>query len=273
MHSNETGIIKWIVLGIVAIFALVTIFASFEVIDEGERGIITRFGEVSRIENPGVAFVFPFVYDIQIISIRTTKNEVQSTASSKDLQDVTTVLAVQYNVQPDPDVITNIYSNLGLNFKNTIIAPAIQEATKSASAKFSAEELITKRQEVKTTILGVLKERLAIEGIVVTNVDIIDFKFSSSFNNAIEAKVKAEQEALREQNNLERIKFEAEQRVVTAQAEAEKIRIEAQALKFNGKDLIEKIRAEAQLEAVKKWNGVLPTTMIPGQTLPFINLK
>ena len=118
-----------------------------------------------------------------------------------------------------------------------------------------------------------MRNRLTREGILVTNVDIVDFKFSDSFNHAIEAKVKAEQDALREKNNLQKIKFEAEQKITAAKAEAEKIRIEAQALKANGKDLIEKIKVEAYLEAVKKWDGRLPQQMIPGQTVPFINIK
>lgn len=274
VRTNNNGkIVKLMVMSVLAIFALVTILSSFEVVKEGERGIVTKFGEVERIVNPGVTLVLPYIYDIETISVRTTKDEVSSSASSRDLQDVTTALAVQYNIKPDEGVIKGIYSELGLNFKNTIISPAIEEATKSASAKFSAEELITKRSEVKDEILGDLKERLVSYGILVTNVDITDFRFSASFNQAIEAKVKAEQEALREKNNLERVKFEAEQKVVAAEAEAEKIRIEAQALRANGEDIIAKIEAEAKLEAVKKWNGVLPTQMIPGTAVPFINLK
>lgn len=273
MKNYDIGLLSRAAVAVIALFFLVIFLSSFEIIDEGERGIVTRFGEVARIEGPGFTFVMPFVYDIQPISVRTTKEEAQTTASSKDLQDVTTTVAVQYNVTPAEENIRYIYSTLGLNFVDTIIEPAIQEATKSASALYSAEELITKRQEVKNEILRALKDRLSLEGINVTNVDIVEFTFSKSFNQAIEAKVKAEQEALREKNNLERIKFEAEQKIVAAQAEAEKIRIEAGALEANGDDLIRKIEAEAYLEAVKRWNGELPNQMIPGQTVPFINVN
>lgn len=273
MINLDKSIFKSMGIAIFSLFAIVVLLSSFEIIDEGERGIITRFGEVSRIATPGVTFVMPFVYDIKVISIRTTREDAMTMASSRDLQDVTTTIAVQYNVEPTEEKIRYIYSALGLNFKQTIIEPAIQEATKSASALYSAEELITKRHEVKDKILQTLKNRLAVEGIVVTNVDIVEFKFSSNFNNAIEAKVKAEQDALREKNNLERFKFEAEQKIVAAQAEAEKIKIEAEALRFNGDEIIRKIEAEAYLEAVKRWNGVLPTQMIPGQTVPFINIR
>jgi regulator of protease activity HflC (stomatin/prohibitin superfamily) len=241
----------------VALFVITIVSSSFEVIDEGERGIITRFGEVSRIASPGVTFVMPFIYEIRTISIRTIREDATTTASSRDLQDVTTTVAVQFNVDRSEEKIKYIYSALGLNFKQTIIEPAIQEATKSASALYSAEELITKRHEVKDKILETLKLRLFNEGINVTNVDIVEFKFSSSFNRAIEAKVKAEQDALREKNNLERIKFESDQKIVAAKAEAEKIKIEASALRENGEDIIEKIKAEAYLEAVNVFYSLL----------------
>lgn len=273
MNNLDKKIFNNIGKAVIGLLVISTLFSSFHVVDEGERGIVTRFGEVSRIANPGVTFILPFIYDIKLISIRTTKEEARTTASSKDLQDVTTTVVVQYNVNPTAEKVTYIYSALGLGFKDTIIEPAIQEATKSSSALYSAEELITKRHEVKNKILETLQDRLKDEGILVTNVDIVSFKFSDSFNLAIEAKVKAEQDALKEKNNLERVKFEAEQKVVTATAEAEKIRIEAQALKFNGDDIIKKIEAEAYLEAVKKWDGKLPVQMIPGGTVPFINLR
>ena len=245
----------------------------FENVQEGERGVITRFGEVTRVAQPGMVTVLPFVYSIEPMSVRTTKLTVNATASSKDLQDVTTQLAVQYNIVATDENIIKTYSEFKDDIELIIIAPSIQEAIKSATAKYTAVELITKRQEAKKDIFEALKTRMDSQGVVVSNVDIIDFKFSASFNQSIEAKVKAEQDALTAQNKLEQVKFEAQQSVEKAKAESEKTRLEVEALRTGGDDIIEKIKAEAQLELAKNWNGVLPTTMIPGGAVPFINLE
>lgn len=137
---------------------------------------------------------------------------------------------------------------------------------KASTAKFSAEELITKRAEVKDSITQTLAERMQKVGILISNVSIIDFDFSKSFNNAIEDKVTAEQEALAQKNKLEQVKYEAEQRVAQAKAEAEAIKIQAQAVTSQGgADYV-------KLKWIEKWNGVLPSTSL-GEGTPMINIK
>lgn len=267
------NIIKVIVLGLVGVFVLTTILSMFENVQEGERGVVTKFDRVVRVAQPGMNTVIPFIYDIKPMSIRTTKLEVNATASSADLQDVTTKLAVQYNLIPTDDNVIAVFTEYKLDVAEILIAPAVQEAIKSATAKYTAVELITERQEVKKEIVLALQQRMAGEGIAVTNVDIIDFSFSKSFNQSIEAKVKAEQDALTAKNKLEQVKFEAQQAVEKAKAESEKTRLEVEALRSGGDDIILKIRAEAQLELAKKWNGVLPTQMIPNGAVPFLDLK
>ena len=272
MNSNEKRVVK-IVVWIFILIALITVaFASFENIQEGERGVVTRFDKLVRIEEPGIVVVPPFVYDIIPMSVRIVKLEAHSEASSKDLQDVTTDLAVQYQVIDTVENITRIFKVYKSDIDKTVVEPAIQEATKSATAKYSAEELITKRPEVKKDIIETLAKRLELEGLRLSNVDIVNFRFSPAFNQAIEQKVKAEQDALTAKNKLEQVKYEAEQKVAKAEAEAKRIELEALSLRANGEDIIAKIIAEAQLEAARRWNGVLPQQMIPGGTIPFIQL-
>ena len=146
-------------------------------------------------------------------------------------------------------------------FKERLIDPSVQEAVKAVTAQFTAEELITRRAEVSIMIKEMLSERLVNRHILVDEFNIVDFNFSPVFNDAIEAKQKAEQDALKAQRDLERIKIEAEQKVTEAQAEAESQRLQRETIT----DTI------LQLRAIEKWDGVLP--QVTSGAVPFIDLK
>ncbi|MDP2654909.1 MAG: prohibitin family protein [Candidatus Omnitrophota bacterium] len=208
----------------------------------------------------GFHFINPF-WSIQHYDIRTQKVEADADAASKDLQSVTTKVAVNFRVSEDK--VRALYQETEGKYERTLIAPALQEAVKAATAQFTAEELITKRTEVKDAMRAALAAREAMRFFVVEDVSIVNFSFSTSFNEAIERKVTAEQDALAAKNKLEQIQYEADQKVVTAKAEAESLRIQSEAL-ANNASLIE-------LEAVRKWNGVLPAYMM-GNTVPFVNV-
>ena len=186
-------------------------------------------------------------------------------AASKDLQNVAAVIALNYNLMPDK--VNVLWKEIGSQYKERIIDPAIQEAVKAVTAKYTAEELVTKRSEVRDLIKTTLRERLVKEYVLVSEVSIVNFDFSQSFNQAIESKVTAEQNALAAKNKLEQVKFEKDQRIAQAQGEAEAIRIQAQAITQQGGENY------VNLKAVEKWDGKLPTQMIPNATLPFLNLK
>jgi regulator of protease activity HflC (stomatin/prohibitin superfamily) len=114
--------------------------------------------------------------------------------------------------------------------ESRLISPAIQEAVKAATAKYVASQLITERVKVKSDILAPLKDKLEPRGIKIIDLNIVNFQFSAAFNQAIESKVRAEQDALAEKNKLEQIKFQAQQQIESAKAEAEKIKIQAEAI-------------------------------------------
>src|SRR5690606_31142153 len=145
-------------------------------------------------------------------------------------------------------------------YETNVIRPAVRDTVKTAASLYTAEQLVTQRASYTDSVNVQLSERLAPYNVAVERVNITNFKFSDSFTQSIEAKVTAEQEALKAENDLARVQFEAQQQVEKARAEAEAIRIQAQAVtQQGGKDYV-------QLKAIEKWNGTLPQQMIPGAT-------
>ena len=249
----------WFKVAIVAI-VVITFFSFAYTIPEGYRGVLITFGKVSGIVDPGLHVKFPFVQRVKRFEVRTQKYETDAQSASSDLQQVKTTIAVQYFVNPEE--VDNLYGQYGMEYRKRIIYPAVQEVVKSSTAKFTASELITKREEVKELIVSGMTDRMDKVDINVQNIDITDFQFSEAFSQAIEEKVKAEQDALKEKNRLERVKFEAQQKIETAMGEAERIRLESTALR-NSPELLEKMRVEVFKEV---WDGRLPVIIIGGGT-------
>lgn len=232
-------------------------------IGAGERGVLLRFNAVTgRILGEGLYFRIPVVERVVVMDIKIQKEMAEASAASKDLQTVHSNVAINFHI--DPNRVAGIYQEVGVEYKERIIDPAMQEGVKAITARFTAEELITKREMVKDEVKNLLREKLQPRGILVDEFNIVDFGFSSSFNSAIEAKVTAEQQALAAKNKLEQIKFEAEQRVAEARGKAEAIRVESDALRSNPQIL--------ELRALEKWDGVLPQVTGTGG-VPFINLN
>ncbi|MDB9776015.1 prohibitin family protein, partial [Vicingaceae bacterium] len=201
-----------------------------------------------------------------IIDVKIQKVVTDAKSSSSDLQDVDMAVALNYNIIPENANI--VYQTIGTDYKSRIIDPAIQEVMKAVSARYTAEELITKRPVVSSEMREALKERLLEANISVVAFSIINFSFSQTFTDAIEAKQTAEQNALKAKRDLDRIKVEAEQTIAAATAEAEALRLQ----KMNiSPDLIELRRIEAELKAIEKWNGVLPGVTGSG-AIPFIGV-
>lgn len=265
MENYKTYLWFVIPIGILVALGILMLINPFFIISAGERGIVMKWGNVDRVMSEGIHWRTPIVEEVEEIDIKTQKEEVKATAASKDLQNVTTVVAMNYNLLPDK--VGELWKTIGEDYKIRIIDPAIQEAIKAATAKYTAEELITKRETVREDIKTVLIERLQKEFIVVTEISIVDFQFSQSFDNAIESKVTAEQNALAAKNTLEQSKYEAEQRIAQAKGEAEAIRIQANAINAQGgEDYV-------KLKAIEKWNGMYPTQYWGSTSgIPLINI-
>lgn len=262
--------IRYIKLGVggVALFlaiVLILINLPIVVVNAGNRGVVfsNTSGVQDRILDEGVHFRIPFVESVKELSVKVQKNEVQAAAASKDLQTVSAHVVVNWHL--DPNRVNKIYQNIGTekDVFERVISPSVNEVLKAATAKYTAEELLTKRAQLKFDVDQALKVRLADYHIALNDVSIVNLDFSPEFNKAIEAKAAAVQNAQKAQNDLARIKIEAEQRVTTANAEAEAIRIKASALKENP-DLV-------NLNAVEKWDGKMPH-YFGGGVLPFLNV-
>ena len=272
MRNEETfrggKLAAYIVFGFIA---LIVFFGSFGTIDAGERGVKTRFGAVVGLVEQGLFFKLPIIEQVHHMNVqtKTVKYELEDPlfSASKDLQDVK--ISVLLNYRLDPAQVQTIYQQYGtvLQYEERIVRPAVRDTVKAVSAQFTAEELVTKRAEFTDTVVRVLNERLADKYVTTERVNITNFEFSKSFSEAIEAKVTAVQNAEAAKNKLEQVKFEAQQTIEKAKADAEAIRISAAAINSQG-------GAEfVNLKAVEKWNGILPVQMIPGGSVPFLNVK
>lgn len=245
-------------IGLIVALALVLLLNPFVQVSTGERAVVTHFGAVSGELGPGIHWLTPITTGAVVMNVQTQKEQTTATAASKDLQQVTAEIAVNYNV--DPTKVTDLFTKVGTSYKSTIIDPAIQEVVKQVTANYTAEELITKRTQVTADMEEALTTKLLPTYINVTAVNVTNFDFSAQFNTAVESKVTAQQNAQAEQNNLTAAQFKAQAIKITSEA-------------ANNEKYIQLQQLEVEKAAIAQWNGVLPTQMIPGATLPFINLS
>jgi prohibitin 2 len=263
-----------LLLGIAtAAVIIIVISQSTVVVPAGHRGVVLYLGAVEdRVLSEGFSFILPFVEHAVLLEVRTQKYQAPATASSQDLQLVSTEVALNYHL--DPKIVNDIYQTLGEDYPDRIIAPTIQESVKASTAKFVAEELITKREEAKARIGDVIRTTLVARGIITEQVFITDFQFSDDFVKAVESKVVAAQEVLRESNILEKVRIQAQSReaeaigignakIAEAKGESEAIKIINEQLKQNPDYL--------RWQAIENWNGELP--MATGGTFPFIDIS
>lgn len=280
-HLTRIAIVT--IIGIIVI--AIVLGSSIKIVQAGDRGVLLRFGAVdtSASLDEGIHFVTPFRDNIIVMEVRTQKTVESAASASKDLQDVRTEVALNYHVSPENAQI--VYQQLGFDYSARVINPAIQESVKQVTARFNAEELITKRETVKTEIEQQIKQRLATYNILVETISITEFKFSDQFTRAVEAKVEAEQRALQANNELRRIEIEAQQAEAKAIgdqkaniARAEGLR-QANILEAEGEAAAIKIIDEQlrnnpnYLEWLKtqRWDGKLPLVIGEGAT-PFIQI-
>jgi regulator of protease activity HflC (stomatin/prohibitin superfamily) len=261
-------LIRKILIGVAAVAALVLLWSSTVVVSAGERGVLLRFGAVTgTIFEEGLHFKFPFADRVVLMSTQIQKYTAPATSSSKDLQVVTTEVTLNYQLMGTE--VGEVYRTLRQDYENRVIQPFIQEAVKSTTANYNAEELITQRPAVRTALQNEMSERLAPRGIDVVQLSITDFQFSEAFQQAIEAKVTAVQQALEAENALRRVEFEAQQSITQATAEAKGLELQKAQIT---PDLIRLRQIEVQRTAVEKWNGVMPSVVTSGGPVPMLDV-
>jgi regulator of protease activity HflC (stomatin/prohibitin superfamily) len=288
MNDFPNSSAKFLVPIAILLVAAFAIFSAMTVIvQSGNVGVITTLGAVQPNALPeGFHFRKPFIDSVQQIDIRLTASHAQATAASKDLQSVTTQVTMQYSL--NGALAPQIYQRIGLLSKvsASLVEPAIQECVKGVTAKFTAEELVTKRELVKQQIQdalshfinNTLREKGLENAVNIANLAITDFNFSPEFNRAIEAKVKAEQMALQAKNEkimrVTQAEASAEERTLAASAEAfsTEVQSKARADAIQREALALKQSPEIiQLRSIEKWDGVLPR-ISGGGVVPFLNV-
>lgn len=262
------GIEKKIII-VAILFAIIALIASsVGVVSAGQRGVLLRFGAVTgTIKNEGLYFKIPFVEQVVLMSTQIQKYSALASASSKDLQVVTTEVTLNYQLEASK--VGEIYRNMRQDYEHRVIQPFVQEAVKSTAANFDAEQLITQRPRVKADLQNLMSAKLAPLGIKVVELSITDFRFTQVFQDSIEAKVKAVQQALEAENALKRVGFESQQAVVKATAEAKGLELQKAQITDQ---LLELRKIEVQRAAVEKWNGVMPSVVTSGGPVPMLDV-
>ncbi len=259
---------KAIAAAVVVIAVVFVLGGALGTVGAGQRGVLLRFqAPTGEIKEEGLYYKIPFVEQVVLMSTQIQKYTAPASSSSKDLQVVTTEVTLNY--QLDASSVTKIYTDLRQDYEDRIIQPYIQEAVKSTTANFDAEELITQRPKVKDELQNLMAEKLRPLGIGVVQLSITDFQFSPAFQESIEAKVRAVQQALEAENALKRVEFEAQQEITRAKAEAEGLRLQKQQITAQ---LLELRRIEVQRTAVEKWNGVMPNVVTSGGPVPMFHV-
>ena len=274
--STEVRVGRIVGVSIAGIIGLITLFSSFTKLNPGYTGVRVILGAVQESTfEPGFHLMTPYIETVVKMDNKVRKTEVKAASTSKDLQAVSSTLAINYHLSKEKSV--DMFKSVGLTYEDTLLQPAIQEATKSIMAQYKAEELIKNRAEVSVAIMDEISRKMNGYGIMIDEFNITDFDFSQAFNDAIEQKLVAEQ-------NKIKAATENEQRVAAAEADAAEAKAraegEAEAARVKAEGEAAAIRAKAAAEAeaneqirksitnelidynrIEKWNGELPNIM------------
>lgn len=250
--------------GSIALVLAAIFFKPFTIINAGERGVVMRFGKVQEtVLDEGIHPIIPIVTTVKPLNVRVQESSFHADAASKDLQKVTTEISLNWHI--DPAKVNKVYQQVGNQQQiiTGIITPAVSEVLKAATAKKTAEQIITERTTLKEEIDEQLENRLANYGLVVDDVSLVNFAFSPEFSKAIESKQIAEQEAKQAEFIAVRASKEAIAEVNRAKGQAEAQRLQRLTLT---PELLQK-------QAIEKWDGRFPTVMSGNGTLPLININ
>ncbi|OGR99147.1 MAG: hypothetical protein A2016_04405 [Elusimicrobia bacterium GWF2_62_30] len=263
MEKDFTG--KLLVPVIVVALVLMSL-SSFFIISPGEVAIKTRLGGIVDSYSEGMHFKLPLIEGITKFSIQIQRADIKTQAFSKDLQTMNAHLVVNHRIQKQ--TVVSIYRNLGPGYVANIVDPAVQEVFKAIAARYSAEKIISDRNQLVEELNVAVKDRLSKNEIIVTDISVTDLDFTDQFLKAVEDKQVAEQQAKMSEKLVEKAKRDAESQIAKSRGEAEALRMQREQVTPS---LIELRKVDAQLKAIEKWNGVLPGYV--GGGLPFISIE
>lgn len=274
LQALVTRFKKVALIGGAGLLALVLVFGSYGKVGPGERGVMVTMGKTgAEVLGEGPHLKLPFVSEIRTMSVKIHKSQDRTEAATKDIQTVTAVIAVNWTVNPDS--VGRMMREVGdeTSIENNIIAPAVSEVLKAATAKMTAEEVLTRRIELKTSIDESLISRLTTYGLVIKDISLVDLSFTHDFNKAVEDKQIAEQEAKQAEYVAQKAiqsakaqvnsaKGQADSNLLVAEAEAKAQLIKARAQAEGQKLLKENLTKDVlALEYLKKWDGQLPSVL------------
>jgi len=250
---------------VMLVAAAVIGLSAFFIVPPGEVAVKTRLGAIVDSYSEGMHFKLPLLESITKFSIQIQRADIKTQAFSKDLQTMNVGLVVNHRIQKE--TVVSIYRNLGPRYVSNIVDPAVQEVFKAISARYSAERIISERNELVEAINVEVKERLSKKEIIVTDISVTDLDFTDQFLKAVEDKQVAEQQAMMSEKLVVKAKRDAEQAIAKSRGEAEALRMQREQVTPM---LIELRKVDAQLKAIEKWNGVLPGYV--GAGVPFVSL-
>lgn len=255
---------KTIIIAVILILVIALAASSFVIVEAGHTGVVVTLGKVDEnVWQEGLHFKIPLVQEVVMIDNRITKLEVDTEAFSKDLQTVSTTIAINYRV--DTAKSYSIYKNIGRDYESVLVTPAVNEVLKATAAQYTAEESVTNRTLVSDGLVEGLNQKLNDIGLYVTDVNIINFDFSEAYINAIEEKQVAQQQLLKAET-------EKQTAITNAEAEAEAMRIRAEAEAEANRIIAESITADlVDYKKIEKWNGELP--LVSGDATPIIDMS
>jgi len=255
-HTSDKANLKptsWTLRAVGGLLIVIGLVSSMvTIVPAGHSAVLMRFGAVQGQLEEGIHMIMPGINTTELMEVRTQKEESTGTAASRDLQVVTTTVALNFRV--DRSAVGKLYQTVGREYKPRVIDPVVQESIKAVTAKYTAEDLIRSRTQVKAEVEREITERLAVYNLIVepNGVSITNFDFSPEFNKAIEAKQVAQQEAEKQKYILQRAEMERQTAVAKAKGESEAAKLNAEALKVQGGQLV------VAREWITKWDGKLP---------------
>lgn len=291
---EEVIVWKLVVAAIAACLALIMVYGSWFIVPSGTRAVLTTFSEYSSTYDAGLHFKIPLIQSTHKINVRTQSAEVKNAeGGTHDLQPVHVGLMVRFSIMPDK--VKHVFTAYATDGDmDHFVTTATAEAFKSVTAKYSAPNLIIQRSQVSNDVLNALQTKVNQYGLKIENIDMTEFSFGKEYMQAVNAKVREEQNMATQANVLKRIEIEQQQKVVTAKAEAESTQAraaaeafsitavataKAKALEVEGKALRENSnvaelrRIEVDMVRAQRWNGSVPTTMYGSAPIPFVTQK
>jgi len=253
---------KMLFYGVLVLLIAVVLSMSYVTIPAGSVGVITRFGAVNRVANAGISLKIPLIEAVTKMNIRTQKDEITVSAASYNLQTVNSVIAVNYHL--DPPYAAEVFATVGRDYQDLVIAPAIQDAFKAVTARYTAEQLIQKREDVSADATAELQAQVERYHIIVENFNIINFDFTAEYNAAIEAKQVAEQEVATARQRLQKAQVEAEILLTQAEGQANA----QKAIEQSGALTDEYLR----YLFLNTWDGKLPQVMGSGDIMSVMDV-